>query len=379
MRLKSYFANTVEAAVGLARRELGPETMLVHSREATAETRHLGRYEVVFAVEDSPAVTEAMTTAAETNATEAPAETAQPAPWGRLAQEVSDLRRQVERIVTVVSTSSPALSPQTASQPELAKLYSLLVAEGLDPELARQVVVRAQEKAAERGSTVNAAEEALDSLFRVDPSIGRTGASRRVIAVVGAPGVGKTTTLVKLAACYGLQARRPAQILSADTVRIGAADQLRSYAAILGIGFQTVETARAVAQALEEHRYKELILIDTPGFGARDMEEASALAYALSTHPEIDVHLVLTACAKSADLLRAAERFDIFQPRKLIFTRLDETGSLGSLLNTAAMTGKPISFLANGQLIPEDLEPAAKEKILGPLFGRTAAQAVAAA
>src|SRR5208337_4770648 len=99
--------------------------------------------------------------------------------------------------------------------------------------------------------------EELTSRFQVQPVLGRGEANPRIVALVGPPGCGKTTTLVKLAVNYGLAARRPVMLLSMDTYRVAAAEQLRSYAAILGVGFQVVETVAALAQNLEENRGKE--------------------------------------------------------------------------------------------------------------------------
>jgi len=175
---------------------------------------------------------------------------------------------------------------------------------------------------------------------------------------------------VKLAVLYGLAARRPAVLISADTHRIAAADQLRSYAAILGVGFELVETPRALDQALDLHRAKGLILIDTPGLAAADMDLGADLAAYLAAHPEIDTHLVLSASMKSADITRAVERFEIFQPAKLLFTRLDETPALGPVWSEAARTRKPLSFFAAGQSIPEDLEPATKRRIIERMLPR---------
>ena len=130
------------------------------------------------------------------------------------------------------------------------------------------------------------------------------GPARRaaVVALVGPPGAGKTTTLVKLAARYGLTSRKPAQILSADVFRIAAADQLRSLASILGIGCDVVETPAALAQVLEEHRSKDLVFIDTPGLAQGEMEDGADLARLIASHPEIDTHLVLPASMKPADM-----------------------------------------------------------------------------
>ena len=169
---------------------------------------------------------------------------------------------------------------------------------------------------------------------------------------------------MKLAVRYGITSRRPARILSLDTYRIGAAEELRSYASILGIGFQVLETTAALVQAFEEHRQKDLILIDTPGLARGEMDCVADLARFLSTYPGIDTHLVLAASMRATDLKRAAERYEVFQPSKLLFTRLDETETFGPILNQSIHTGKPVSFLSRGQRIPEDLEPATEEMIL---------------
>jgi flagellar biosynthesis protein FlhF len=157
-----------------------------------------------------------------------------------------------------------------------------------------------------------------------------------------------------------------------DTLRVGGGDQLRSFAAILGMGYQSADGVGALKQALEEHRHKDLILVDTPGYAPRDMDAASGLAASLAAHPAVDVHLVLTASGKSADLSNAVDRYAVFRPRKLIFTRLDETSSFGPILSLSARTGLPVSFLANGQEVPEDLEPATTERIVDLVLGRSA-------
>jgi flagellar biosynthesis protein FlhF len=154
---------------------------------------------------------------------------------------------------------------------------------------------------------------------------------------------------------------------------------LRSYASILGVGFQALETPCALAQAIEEHRNKDLILIDTPGHGPHDMDSAMDLARFLAGRRDIESHLVLTASMRSADLSRVVDRFEIFRPQKLLFTKLDETEAFGPILNEAARTGKPVSFLTAGQQIPEDLEPATKERILNLVLERGVRREVAAA
>jgi flagellar biosynthesis protein FlhF len=169
---------------------------------------------------------------------------------------------------------------------------------------------------------------------------------------------------VKLAVNYGLVCRRPILLLSMDTYRVAAAEQLRSYAAILGVSFQVLATVGALAQTIEENHGKELIFIDTPGLAAGDLADSMGLGRFLSTKDTVDTQLVLSSSMKSSDLARVVDAFEIFHPRRLLFTKLDETGSYGPILNEAVRTRKPLSFFANGQRIPEDLEAATPARLI---------------
>jgi flagellar biosynthesis protein FlhF len=122
-----------------------------------------------------------------------------------------------------------------------------------------------------------------------------------------------------------------------------------------------------------------VLLIDTPGYSGNDFEGARDLSEFLARLNHKLVHLVLPASMKRADLARCARRFDEFKPDCLLFTKLDETESFGALISTAMEASKPLSFFANGQSIPEDLEAANLETLLEPLFTREPAGAISAA
>jgi flagellar biosynthesis protein FlhF len=180
---------------------------------------------------------------------------------------------------------------------------------------------------------------------------------------------------VKLAVQYGLAARKTVQVLTTDTYRIAAAEELRSYAAILGIGYQVLETAGALAQAIDEHRQKDLILIDTPGLCRSEMEASEDLAKLLASHPGVDTHLVLPASMRAADLCRVSGQYSIFHPRKLLFTRMDETETFGPIVSSSIRMGLPVSFFSRGQRIPEDLEAATPDLLLDLVLGPLAVRA----
>ena len=368
MRLKSYFAPNVGAALRQARQELGDEAILMEARKSPPEARHLGECEVVVAV-GPPAPVEGR--GGEPASAEPGALKAATTDTGWLSAELLELRREVQRMAAAVARSGFLAPMGDLLSAELAEIFSSLIAAEVDAELAQDVVsrLRAAGGSPEPAELRQRLRAELGSRFSTDSQLGRTAETPRVVALVGPPGAGKTATLAKLAVRYGLTTRRPTQLISVDSLRVASGEQLRSYAAILGAGFQSLESVGALRQALEEYRHKDLILIDTPGYGAREMDAAAELAAFLAAQSNVDIHLVLTASLKSADLPHVVDGFALFQPRKLIFTRLDETSAFGPILSQAVRTGLPVSFLTNGQQIPEDLEPATQDRILDLALG----------
>ncbi|MEO8128037.1 MAG: hypothetical protein ABJF23_26155 [Bryobacteraceae bacterium] len=372
MKIKSYFAASVEAAINQAKQELGDEAMLMNSRKAMPESRHLGEYEVVFACSVIP----------EPLREPKVGSLVQPASQDRIIEEIADLRKQLERMASLFNRGAAAANSNLLASQVLTRLFSSLIANDIHSEVAQEIVsgLRSRGDVAKPEAARRGLCEEISVRCRVQATLGRAPGTRRIVAVIGPPGAGKTTSLVKLAVAYGLAARRPTQLLTFDLERIAAADQLHTFAAILGVGFQTLEmTPNSLSMALDEHRNKDLILIDTPGYGPKEMENATTMAAIFSKCADIDIHLVLSAAMKPADLSAVVDRFQIFQPHKLLFTRLDETQTFGSILNETSRTGKPVSFLCGGQQIPDDLEAATEQRVadllIGEIVGRTTAAA----
>jgi flagellar biosynthesis protein FlhF len=337
MKIKSYYSRSVESAIAEAREELGPEAMLVESRKAAPDARHLGEYEVVFALtSDGPPATGRSAKSAAT-------------PRDSLSHDVAELKKELEGMRRAITRTAFAPPQWLSGAPDLSDAYAVLTANEIDPDLAREIVQSAESRSSggsrskvaqlnqprDSGAYQQALIQELESRFTVKPALGRTESGARITALVGPPGAGKTTTLVKLAVNYGLACRRPVLLISMDNHRIAAAEQLRSYAGILGVGFQVLETVSALAQSIEENRSKDLILIDTPGLGFTEISDSSV---------------------KPADLSRMVDAYQVFKPQRLVFTKLDETASFGPIFNEAVRTAMPLSFFATGQRIPEDLE-----------------------
>jgi flagellar biosynthesis protein FlhF len=391
MRFKSYFAASVESAMQAARNELGPEAMIFSSRKAPTEGRHLGAYEVVFATED-PAEQAAAPAAAPVSApapapvfasVSAPA--AAPASENAIAVEMAFLRTQFNALRRELTQSwRPEFGPGAAAQ-ALARAYDRLLSTDMDTGEAQRVIKGAQANleaeaecnvsanagsalmlrrpAADEDTATRAVVSVLENSFTVDSNAAGRSSGPSVIALVGPPGAGKTTCLAKLAVNFGLRLRRRTQLLSLDNYRVGAAAQLRSYASIIGVGYETLQTTHALAQALEEYRNR-LVLIDTAGCSAGDLADNSELARFLSRRTDIATHLVLPASMKAADMNRVYDAFAPFGVSRLLFTKLDETETFGPILSVAARTGLPLSYFSTGQRVPEDMEQATKAKLM---------------
>jgi|HubBroStandDraft_1064217.scaffolds.fasta_scaffold18149_3 flagellar biosynthesis protein FlhF len=366
MRIKSFYASTVEGAVALARRDMGAEAMLVESRKAPLEARHLGEYEVVCAL-----VPEADGAQPQSTRVNPPADEDAGTYDARLSRELAEMRRQLEVMGKTITRSAWSGARWPSANPEMSEWHARLTAADMEGELVHQILGAAERRGGPESNGLEGAVLAeIEQRILVDSALGAANGPR-VVALAGPPGAGKTTMLAKLAVTCGLAARRSLALVSMDDFRVAGADQLRSYAAILGAGFQALDSVGALAHALDEYRGKRLVLIDTPGYGPRDMDRASDLARFLSTRPDIATHLVLTASMKSADLTHVVERFEIFRPSSLLFTRLDETACFGTAFSASVRHAKPISFLSTGQEIPDDLAPATKERIMSLLWPQT--------
>lgn len=371
IRVKSYFANTVEEALVLGRQDFGDDALLLESKRTREGEEHLGAYEVVIGCPRS-----------DTPASPAP-EPALPSggPAVRPAVDSPSIRAELERMSNLIQhLAANTLGMRMA---ELQPLAAELARADLAAELVQQVVHRVQARCAEGGARSTpallvAAREALSQMIRCEPDLGRAGDAQRTIALVGPPGCGKTTTLVKLAMRLGLQCQKSIAFVTTDTYRIAAVDQLQAYAAILGVPCAVVEHGGALAHALSSLRGKDLVFIDTPGFSPGDWDLASEWSRALLAHRQIATQLVLSGATRTADVDRLLADWRIFDPQSLIFTHLDETAATGSILTAAIHSGLPISFLSAGQSVPEDLDPASEEALLAFLAQPAAARSAAA-
>lgn len=179
---------------------------------------------------------------------------------------------------------------------------------------------------------------------------------QRIKVFIGPTGVGKTTTLAKLAARYKLYQEQKVGLITLDTYRIGAVDQLRTYAEIMSLPLEVAMTPREFREGLERLADCDAILVDTAGRAPDNKAMLVETQGFLETVPEREVYLVLSSSSHRRDLLRAVEKFRILDYNRLIFTKLDESTCPGVLVTVAQAAGVPITYISTGQNVPDDLE-----------------------
>ncbi len=309
---------------------------------------------------------------------------------GRLSDAVTRLSDDFEKLRRVVEVRQPLhnaiflSSGELLSDPIASQVYLYLMANEVEPALAAQLLVGlegAGGRGLHRDQVWQILGERLERLCQTSSLLGTPGREPRVAALIGPSGAGKTTTIAKLAFRYGPAAGRSIRLVTIDPIRVGAVEHLAAYAAVLGMTVTHVAEPEALPGVLEslmdsqrdlqEDGPPDLILIDTPGYGPGEWEQARRLAKVLSRLETVDVHLVLGSTGKASDLRRNLESFRMFRPDKLLFTRLDETETHGSILNEMARTRLPLSFFTNGQCVPEDLAPATAPFVLDLLLNKT--------
>jgi flagellar biosynthesis protein FlhF len=180
--------------------------------------------------------------------------------------------------------------------------------------------------------------------------------SRRVVALIGPTGVGKTTTLAKLAAHYSIEQKMKVGLITTDTFRIAAAEQLKVYAKIMGLPIQVASEGAAFQKSLAGFADKDLILVDTPGRNQNDEGALRSLKNLLGAG--VGTELLLSPVASREYLLDAADRFRLFDYERIILTKVDETSRMGAVYDVLADVAKPVSFLTTGQNVPRDIERA---------------------
>lgn len=326
MQVKRFTADTLEGAVDRVKEEFGDEALIIETRRVRGGVLRFWRrpgYEVVAALE-----------------------TPGPAPKG----------------------GRPTKSLNGRPDP-LLRLQTLLLAQGLPEASVKNILRATRSRLDEKPGPVQweqileaAAAYMEQDLICVGPE--PLLQERGVVVFVGPTGVGKTTTLAKLAANFSLLGGRRVVIVTTDTQRLGAVEALRTYAELIEVPMEVADTPERLSTHVNAHSDKDLILVDTPGCNPYVGEELRSLQSFLDALDRPRTYLVVSATTKPADLFELSWRFARLGYERIVVTKVDETRTYGALYMLGASAGKPLAYLTTGQAVPEDIEVADPEGIV---------------
>ena len=308
-------------------------------------------------------------------------------------QPEEQLLREQLASLPLVQQSQTAQEPRLPQEPQLAQLMQMVQENQLQsaPErnpleqpailelLAREL--RAEELGSEgvellmeqiRPAAEDGAEleelrgllaDALAGLVKCAGSLRMKKSGPRIMAIVGPTGVGKTTTIAKLAAMHALNRGASVAMITTDNFRVGAIEQLKTYAKIMDIPLEVAATSQELAKTLARHADKDLILIDTAGRSPKDAERLAELKGFLECHPGIETYLCMSATTRARELDEIIATFGVLPITRFLFTKLDESESYGCIVNTHLKHKLPLSYFTTGQKVPEDIEVASARKL----------------
>ncbi len=286
-------------------------------------------------------------------------------------REMHSMLKEINRLITK-GEGEGEVHQKALPQP-LNKWNDFLVDRGISPELASHLINKIRSSLSDEqwiNSTVvfekirkNVADLCVNT-ETIRPRKSRT----TVVALVGPTGVGKTTTIGKLAAGFSIIERRKVALVTADTYRVAAVEQLKTFGEIIGVPVEVVMTPDGLKEAIDSHNDKELIFIDTAGRSPHhEMHMSELEAFLSKAKPDLTM-LVMSVTTNISDQIKAYERFKGLSTH-LILTKLDESFNLGSVLDLIVKTRLPIAYLTNGQNVPDDIDAATSEKLVRCILG----------
>lgn len=284
--------------------------------------------------------------------------------------------KQIDKNVEV-ENENPRQTAMNNNIKTLRLVYNKLIDNEVDEKYANEIVNEI-ESSLKKESNI---DSILTGVYQKivlklgEADIIKLGDKRKAVFFVGPTGVGKTTTIAKIASKYKINEHKKVAFITSDTYRIAAVEQLNTYANILDVPVRVVYTEEELKKALDELKDYDLILVDTAGRSHKNKEQRDAVINLYnsvkkdSENIDLEAYLVLSAATKYKDLISIAKAHEKLGSFKLLFTKLDETGALGNIFNIKLLTGAPLSYTTAGQKVPDDIETINVQKLAKQLLG----------
>lgn len=334
MKIKKYVARTASEAMAKVKLELGDNAVILNTRNI--RPKGIFKYFKPSQVEVTAAYEEVKTKKVEG--------------LDPYKDQFKDLTREILELKSIIERETK-VSQKLDLPVSLEPFYKRMVINGVDSNIARRLLEDIDQNLD--------IESQLDGKIRetigdVEPITIKDN-KQKVVFFVGPTGVGKTTTLAKIAASLVLEGDYSIGLLTSDTYRIGAVDQLKIYADILKLPLHISYNQEEVIKGLESFQDKDIVLVDTAGRSHTNTEQINQLEEIVNSTEEKEVYLLLSGSMDIKVIESILQRYSFLEDYKLIVTKLDEVSSWGNLLNISYISGKPLSYFTKGQSVPEDI------------------------
>ncbi|HLR07945.1 MAG TPA: flagellar biosynthesis protein FlhF [Bacillota bacterium] len=367
MKIKKYVAPTMPEAMRKIRKDLGSDAVILNSKEVR-NGGFLGLFkkrniEVIAALDPEPEKREKKAT---------PSSQSYPMPKRpHLENENRSVLDEIQHLKKLIAQQNRQFD---SYPPDYQVVFQYLLDQELEEDLAREIVdavVNKHEEQKDQKAFNEILEDTRLEITKRLKTLSFTGITfdKQIVHFVGPTGVGKTTTLAKVAAHNMLKQRKQIAFVTVDTYRIAAIDQLRTYADILDVPLEVAYDINDYLQALDQFKDYDLILVDTAGRNFRDKRYINELKQSIVFNDTVETYLVLSVTAKAKDILDVYEQFRQIPIKELIFTKVDETNQYGSILNLALKHQLGVACLTNGQNVPDDIITPSPEMISSYVMG----------
>ena len=378
MQIKRFEAKDMRTALRLIKKELGSDAVILSARSLKKENKIIGRIKSV-GVEVTAAVDEyhlpdeikpALATTVLNNYRHNAARSLHFTPKRNSLQTVS---RRIKNLYGRKRPNPLANTPRSGIDDFVADVFQHLLSQEVKGDIANDIVddlkaLQSDTRFDTTGQVIAKISNILKHKRNDTEAPLRTTSGCKVLAVVGPTGVGKTTTVAKLAAHYVIECRKNVALISLDSDRVGGIGDLKVYAQAIGIPVKTEAAPAAFKAAVNEFRKFDLVLVDTSGFNPKNQKQIDDIKACLDRIDAIEIHLALSATAKESDLLNTLRCLNTIDVQHLIFTKMDESCTYGNLVNVLIQQPLPLSFVTNGREVPNAIQTGSMDKIVEHLM-----------
>ncbi|MDN5330928.1 MAG: flagellar biosynthesis protein FlhF [Tepidanaerobacteraceae bacterium] len=292
------------------------------------------------------------------------------------SRELEDIKNDINEVKDLLKSLSAREIYGKSSEdlpPPLDEIYEKLTSAELERKLIDEIIDELKPQVAEKGLDKNAVITCLKNkimtMIKVAEPINFTENQSSKVVFIGPTGVGKTTTIAKLAAMYSLNLEKKVALVAADTYRVGAIEQLKTYGDLLEIPVEVIFEPADAPRVMKKLSDCELILVDTMGTSPRNKMQIKKIKSLIEMVEPTEVHMVISVTTKAKDVYEILDSYKELNYKKLVFTKLDETKSYGLILNAIIFSNCSPSYLTIGQNVPDDIEVASGARIADLVLG----------